>query len=156
MQRFKISNKRRTKFRLNTMLMLAFLNLLCFMYLTKFFSNFDLISTLLFLMVNFILIVQIVRIECFEYDSSGEVISIRSMHPLFRNTEKRTEFPKDRLYDFWISQNYLGTIYLKLGVENYNSKKIVVSHKLYCCSKENRRKIQTSFLQLKQLNLQSK
>lgn len=153
MQRFKITNKRRAVFRLNTLIILALLNFLYQVYLTKFFSNFYLFSFSLFILINLVIIIFILRLEYFEYDSSGEVISIRTKHPLFRNTEKRTEFPKDRLYDFWISQNCLGTIYLKFGVENYNSKKIKVNHKLYCCDKENLRKIQTSIQKLKQLNI---
>lgn len=155
MQQFRISNKNRTKLRLNVLLVLLLINFIAFVFITKMFLILDILSLSIFLGVNIVLIISILRIEFFEYDSSGEVISIRSFHPLFRQSEKRTEFPKNMLCDFWISQNYFGTTHLKIAVITSDSRKVYIKYKIRCCTRENMKNINNSFLKLKELNLNS-
>lgn len=104
MATFILSNKKRIKLYCRIVIFLVIINTFFSFFL--FFSDnqfskstlLKAISIVLFL----ILIVVYYRLRYFEYDFSGEVISLKSYHPLCLWPEKRIEFPKDMLENYKI------------------------------------------------------
>ncbi len=114
-----LSNKNTIGLRFKTLSILIICNLLLFLILffIKINITYRLELQIILVISAIILSVLFYRIRYFEYDSSGEVVSLRSYHPVFTNFEKRSEFPKDKLHDFKIVRNNgitLVKIYIKM------------------------------------------
>lgn len=79
-----------------------------FMWMRNPFDSF-IVLKYIFLVTGGISLLLYINTKYFEYDCSGEIISLKTYHPLLRHRERRTEFPKDKLKNFNISDQYLGT-----------------------------------------------
>jgi hypothetical protein len=60
----------------------------------------------------------------FEYEYSGEVVSIRRSNLLFRRKVRITEFPKEKLIGFQIEKVFYTTI-LKIEIQSNSKVKVV-------------------------------
>lgn len=114
-----LSNKNKIGLRFKILSFLIVCDLLLFLILffIKINITYRLELQVVLVISTIILSVLFYRIRYFEYDSSGEVVLLRSYHPVFTNFEKRSEFPKNKLHDFKVVKNNgitLVKIYLKM------------------------------------------
>lgn len=121
----KISNKNTVGLRLKVIELLILLHLPVFfvLFFVRISNSYKEELGMLLAISFFILTILFFRMRYFEFDSSGEVISIRSYHPVFKNIEKRAEFPKQKLQDYKVEKKTDGAVmkvYLKM-LEKRNS-----------------------------------
>lgn len=141
MSHLKISNKRLIKMCLFIYIFVVVVSLCLYFLYTKGFNNVDSKSLILLLFIDSLCIILIFRTKYFEFDSSGEVISVRSYHPFVRR-ERRSEFPKQMLNHYQLKKSPYCTAYLKFFLESSENRKIIIRYKISACN-------QTAFLQIK-------
>ncbi len=98
-------------------------------------------AAFIFMEIFFILVYF--NIQCFEYDSSGEVISVKSYHPLLKTSERRTEFPKDKLRSFNVSNHYDG-VKLNLYLNSYKEYPVHIQYIVHGLSKKHKDQLKES------------
>lgn len=89
------------------------------------------------------------RARYFEIDSSGEVISIRSYHPIFRSFEKRAEFPKQKLQDYKVRKRNCG-VTLQFSLKMLEKKNASIQYSVQGFSKSNVKKLEKSLMKIKE------
>ena len=94
------------------------------------------------------LTVMFYRTRYFEIDYSGEVISLRSFHPIFKSIERRTVFPKQKLNDYKVEKDLGGTI-LKLSLKMLEKKTTIIKYSVQGFSKNKIQKLEKSLLETK-------
>lgn len=149
MKPLKLSNKNRIRLYLRLIFLLIALNLLFFAFLffrERNFSNEFLMKSVI-LTFTVVLFIVIYRMRYFEYDDSGEIISIRSVHPLFIRKEQRLEFPKENLSGFKIERGY-GYLFITLSVW-FGSKPVKRRYKIYCVGNSTARSLEHSLKRIK-------
>lgn len=148
----KLSNQKNIVFYLRILAVLAVIHLLIFFYL--FFVNESIqhgnYLKGLFLISLLILIITFSRLKCFEFDYSGEVISIISYHPFFPGAGKRVEFPKNKLDGFKVIKSN-GFTFLKLYLKMFEDKTVRVRYKVYGLSDSLVRDMERSLQRTKEL-----
>lgn len=147
----KITNKNKIEiqFRLIGLLILCdFLVLFFLFFLQKnlsFKEEAGIASGILFI----VLLVLFYRMRYFEFDSSGEVISIRSYHPVFRTLERRTEFPKQKLRDYKIENNG-GAAVMKIYLQMLERKNVAIKYSIHGLGRNKIQKLQNSLQKTKE------
>lgn len=119
----KISNKNTVGFRLKVIefLLLIHLPLFFILFFVRINHNYKEELGILSGISFVFLILLFFRMRYFEFDSSGEVISIKSYHPVFKSSERRSEFPKQKLQDFKVKKNFGGAD-LKINLKMADKK----------------------------------
>lgn len=99
--------------------------------------------------ISFIfLIIMFFRTRYFELDSSGEVISIRSYHPIFKSIEKRAEFPKQKLQDYKVEKKPGGAV-MKVYLKMLEKKNTSVQYSIQGFNKNNVQKLEKTLQKTK-------
>lgn len=102
------------------------------------------------LAVSFVIFLLLLyRARYFEIDSSGEVISIRSYHPIFRNFERRAEFPKQKLQDYKVQKKNCGVL-LQFSLKMLEKKNASIQYSVQGFSKSNVKKLEKSLMKIKE------
>lgn len=143
----KISNSKRVKYILEIFLVLLLLVTFCFCF--SFMVSFEISERYLFctrvvLMVIFLLLLaRIWSLKYFEYEHSGEVITIRSYHPVRKSmmVAPSLEVPKDQVLTFGIVKSKLHT-YLVLTINGRRDKQLTFNYNLYGMSRYQVRNIE--------------
>lgn len=146
----KISNKNIVGFRLKIIELLILLHFPIFFILffvrisNSYKEELGILLAVSFLLLTFIFF----RMRYFEFDSSGEVISIRSYHPVFKNIEKRAEFPKQKLQDYKIEKNTGGAV-MKVYLKMIEKKNTSVQYSIQGFNKDKVQKLEKTLQKTK-------
>ncbi|SMC70131.1 hypothetical protein [Moheibacter sediminis] len=147
----KISNKNTIGLRLKIIELLMLLHLPIFFLLffirisNAYKEEFGILLSISFVFLT----IMFFRARYFELDSSGEVISIRSYHPIFKNMERRAEFPKQKLQDYKVEKKPGGAV-IKVYLKMLEKKNTSVKYSIQGLSKNNVQKLEKSLEKTKE------